>query len=192
MKSALDGGARVVGDRPPQVGRVALSSPAGLQDEQRRSAMSVRRLQDFLDSHHLKYVTIRHSLAYTAQEIAASAHISGKQLAKTVIVKLDGKPAMAVLPASDKVNFERLKEVAGANTVALAREQELQDLFPECEVGAMPPFGNLYGMEVWVAERLAEDEEIAFNAGDHTELIRMAYRDFARLVTPKVAQFSTK
>jgi Ala-tRNA(Pro) deacylase len=154
--------------------------------------MSVRQLQDFLDSHHLKYVTIRHSLAYTAQEIAASAHIPGKQLAKTVIVKLDGKPAMAVLPASDKVNFERLKEAAGANTVELAREQELQDLFPECEVGGMPPFGNLYGMEVWVAERLAEDEEIAFNAGDHTELIRMAYRDFARLVKPKVGQFSTK
>jgi Ala-tRNA(Pro) deacylase len=153
--------------------------------------MPVRRLQDFLDSHHLKYVTIRHSPAYTAQEIAASAHIPGKQLAKTVIMKLDGKPAMAVLPASDKVNFERLKEAAGANTVELAREQELQDLFPECEVGAMPPFGNLYGMEVWVAERLAEDEEIAFNAGDHTELIRMAYQDFARLVKPKVGQFSS-
>jgi Ala-tRNA(Pro) deacylase len=154
--------------------------------------MSVRRLQDFLDSHHLKYVTIRHSLAYTAQEIAASAHIPGKQLAKIVIVKLDGKAAMAVLPASDKVNFERLKEAAGANTVQLAREEELQDLFPECEVGAMPPFGNLYGMEVWVAERLAEDEEIAFNAGDHTELIRMAYRDFAGLVQPRVGEFSAQ
>ena len=154
--------------------------------------MPVSQLQAFLDSHHIKYITIRHSPAFTAQEIAASAHIPGKQLAKTVIVKLDGKPAMAVLPASDKVDFERLRETAGARTVELAREQEFQDRFPECEIGAMPPFGNLYGMEVWVAARLAEDEEIAFNAGDHTELIRMAYRDFAGLVQPRVGDFSAQ
>jgi Ala-tRNA(Pro) deacylase len=139
----------------------------------------------------VKYVTIRHSPAYTAQEIAASAHIPGKQLAKTVIIKLDGTLAMAVLPASDKVDLERLKAAAGARTVALANEQDFQDRFPECEVGAMPPFGQLYGLDVWVAARLAEDEEIAFNAGDHTELIRMAYRDFDRLVQPKVGQFSS-
>ena len=153
--------------------------------------MPARQLQTFLDSQHVKYVTIRHSPAFTAQEIAASAHIPGKQLAKTVIVKLDGRPAMAVLPASDRVDFERLKATAGARTVALASEQEFQDLFPECEVGAMPPFGNLYGLEVWVAARLAEDEEIAFNAGSHMELIRMAYRDFARLVQPRVGPFSS-
>jgi Ala-tRNA(Pro) deacylase len=153
--------------------------------------MPARALQTFLDSHQVKYVTIRHSPAFTAQEIAASAHIPGKQLAKTVMVKLDGKLAMAVLPASDKVDFERLKAAAGAHTVALANEQDFQDRFPECEVGAMPPFGNLYGLDVWVAARLAEDEEIAFNAGDHTELMRMAYRDFDRLVQPKVGQFSS-
>jgi Ala-tRNA(Pro) deacylase len=152
--------------------------------------MPARSLQTFLDSHQIKYVTIRHSPAYTAQEIAASAHISGKQLAKTVIVKLDGQLAMAVLPASDRVDVERLQAAAGARTVALATEQDFQDRFPECEVGAMPPFGPLYGLDVWVAARLAEDEEIAFNAGDHTELIRMAYRDFDRLVQPKVGQFS--
>jgi Ala-tRNA(Pro) deacylase len=112
-------------------------------------------------------------------------------LAKTVIVKLDGTLAMAVLPASDTVNFERLKAAAGARTVALANEQDFQGRFPECEVGAMPPFGNLYGLDVWVAARLAEDAEIAFNAGDHTELIRMAYRDFDHLVQPKVGQFSS-
>jgi Ala-tRNA(Pro) deacylase len=153
--------------------------------------MPVRSLQTFLDSHQVKYVTIRHSPAFTAQEIAASAHIPGKQLAKAVIVKLDGKLAMAVLPASDKIDFERLQAAAGARTVALAHEQDFQDQFPECEVGAMPPFGHLYGLDVWVAARLAEDEEIAFNAGDHTELIRMAYRDFVRLVQPKVGQFSS-
>jgi Ala-tRNA(Pro) deacylase len=153
--------------------------------------MPARSLQAFLDSHQVKYVTIRHSSAFTAQEIAASAHIPGKQLAKSVIVNLDGKLAMAVLPASDKVDFERLKAGARARTVALANEQDFQDRFPECEVGAMPPFGNLYGLDVWVAARLAEDEEIAFNAGDHTELIRMAYRDFDRLVQPKVRQFSS-
>jgi Ala-tRNA(Pro) deacylase len=153
--------------------------------------MPARALQTFLDSHQVKYVTIRHSPAFTAQEIAASAHIPGKQLAKTVIVNLDGNLAMAVLPASDTVDFERLKTSAGARTVALANEQDFQDRFPECEVGAMPPFGNLYGLDVWVAARLAEDEEIAFNAGDHTELIRMAYRDFERLVQPKVGSFSS-
>jgi Ala-tRNA(Pro) deacylase len=153
--------------------------------------MPARALQTFLDSHQVKYVTIRHSPAFTAQEIAASAHIPGKQLAKTVMVKLDDNLAMAVLPASDKVDFERLKAAAGAHTVALANEQDFQDRFPECEVGAMPPFGNLYGLDVWVAARLAEDEEIAFNAGDHTELMRMAYRDFDRLVQPKVGQFSS-
>ena len=153
--------------------------------------MLARALQTFLDSHQVKYVTIRHSPAFTAQEIAASAHIPGKQLAKTVIVKLDGNLAMAVLPASDTVDVERLQAAAGARTVALANEQDFQDRFPECEVGAMPPFGNLYGLDVWVAARLAEDEEIAFNAGDHTELIRMAYRDFDRLVQPKVGAFSS-
>jgi Ala-tRNA(Pro) deacylase len=153
--------------------------------------MPARALQTFLDSHQVKYVTIRHSPAFTAQEIAASAHIPGKQLAKTVIVKLDGNLAMAVLPASDTVDVERLQAAAGARTVALANEQDFQDRFPECEVGAMPPFGNLYGLDVWVAARLAEDEEIAFNAGDHTELIRMAYRDFDRLVQPKVGPFSS-
>ena len=120
---------------------------------------------------------------------AASAHIPGKQLAKPVMVTLDGTLAMAVLPASDRVDVERLKAAAGARTVALANEQDFQDRFPECEVGAMPPFGNLYGLEVWVAARLAAAEELAFNAGDHTELIRMAYRDFDRLVQPQVGQF---
>jgi len=152
--------------------------------------MPVKKLKDFLDNQKIKYVTITHSPTYTAQEIAASAHIPGKELAKTVIVKLDDKMAMAVLPASSKVVFDLLKKAAGANKAELASEKEFKDLFPECEVGAMPPFGNLYGMEVFVADSLAEDEEIAFNAGSHTELIRLAYKDFERVVKPKVAIFS--
>jgi Ala-tRNA(Pro) deacylase len=152
--------------------------------------MPVKKLKDFLDGNKVKYVTISHSPAYTAQQIAASAEVPGKELAKTVIVKIDGKMAMAVLPASYKVNFDQLKEAAGASSVVLASERDFEDTFPECDLGAMPPFGNLYGMEVFVAQSLAEDEEIAFNAGSHTELIRMSYKDFAALVKPKVLRFS--
>jgi Ala-tRNA(Pro) deacylase len=154
--------------------------------------MPVLRLQEFLDSQHIQYVLIRHSPAYTAQEIAASVHIPGKEVAKTVMVKIDGKLAMGVLPASSKLDFERLKEVASAHTVELASEPDFQARFPGCEVGAMPPFGNLYGMAVYVAASLADDEEIAFNAGTHTELIRLAYRDFARLVQPTVGKFEAQ
>ncbi|HXV78776.1 MAG TPA: YbaK/EbsC family protein [Candidatus Binatia bacterium] len=154
--------------------------------------MPVQKLKEFLDSHRVKYVTITHSLAYTAQEIAASAHVAGKELAKTVMVKIDGKMAMAVLPASYKVNFDLLKKTAGASKVELADEQEFKGMFPESEVGAMPPFGNLYGMEIFVDESLSQDDEIAFNAGSHTELIKLAYRDFERLATPKVGKFSAR
>lgn len=151
--------------------------------------MPVQALKQLLDEHHVKYVTINHSLAYTAQEIAASAHIPGKELAKTTIVKVDGKLAMAVLPASAMVHVRRLKEALGAKDVALAREEEFKDAFPGCETGAMPPFGNLYGMDVYVEQGLTEDKEIAFNAGSHTELVRMAYEDFANLAKPKVVRF---
>lgn len=154
--------------------------------------MPAKKVAQFLDSHKVKYVAIKHSAAYTAQEIAASAHIPGKELAKTVMVKIDGKMAMAVLPASYRVDFERLKGLAGARKVELASEQEFRDMFPESEVGAMPPFGNLYGMDVYVAKPLPEDEEIAFNAGSHTELIRLHYADFQRLVEPTVGDFAEK
>lgn len=151
--------------------------------------MPVKKLKEFLDSQNVKYVVISHSRAYTAQEIAAVARIPGKELAKTVMVKIDGQMAMAVLPASQRVNFAQLQAAAGAQQVELASEKEFRDLFPECDVGAMPPFGNLYGMAVFAAQSLAEDEEIAFNAGSHTELVRMAYKDFERLVKPKVLKF---
>lgn len=152
--------------------------------------MPARRLKEFLDSHNVKYVSITHSRAYTAQEVAASAHIRGKEFAKTVIVKLDGKMAMAVLPATRKVNLDALKQAAGAQKAEMATEQEFQYMFPECETGAMPPFGNLYGMEVYADTSLTEDEEIAFNAGSHIEALRMAYKDFERLVQPKIANIA--
>jgi len=152
--------------------------------------MPSEKLKSFLDENKIKYVSIKHSSAYTAQEIAAIAHIPGKDLAKTVIIKIDGKMAMAVLPASFKVSFENLKDTLGVKEVRLAYEQEFIDKFPDCEVGAMPPFGNIYGMDVFVAESLAEDEEIAFNACNHTELIKMSFSDFEKLVKPKRIKFS--
>ncbi|MGH8586320.1 MAG: aminoacyl-tRNA deacylase [Gammaproteobacteria bacterium] len=151
--------------------------------------MPVKKLKEFLDSHRVKYVNIVHSRAYTAQEIAASAHVPGRELAKAVMVKVDGRIAMAVLPALYQIDFERLRVAIGAGNVELASETEFQDRFPECELGAMPPFGNLYGMEVYAARRLSEDREIAFNAGSHTKLIKLAYADFERLVSPKVVDF---
>jgi|SRR5690554_3694161 len=152
--------------------------------------MPANQLKDFLDKNNIKYVSIKHSSAYTAQEIAAAAHIPGKELAKTVILKIDGRMVMAVLPASYKIDFELLKEVTGAARVRLADEHEFIDKFPGCEPGAMPPFGNLYGVDVYVAKSLTEDEEIAFNAGTHTELIKMNYKDFEKLVKPKILEFS--
>jgi len=154
--------------------------------------MPVQKLKRYLDDNQVRYVTITHSRAYTAQEVANSAHIAGKELAKTVMVKLGGKVAMVVLPAPDRVSMDRLRMITGEKDVAIATEREFEDIFPNCEVGAMPPFGNLWGVDVFVDQRLREDERIAFNAGNHTELVQMAYADFERLVQPTVAQFSTR
>ena len=154
--------------------------------------MPSKKLKEFLDVNKVKYVSIQHSSAYTAQEIAASAHIPGKDLAKTVIIKIDGKMAMAVLPASYKVSFENLKNALGGKDVRLAYEQEFVDKFPDCEVGAMPPFGNIYSMDVYVAEALAENEEIAFNACTHTELVKMRFNDFEKLVKPIRFKFAVQ
>lgn len=148
--------------------------------------MPNKALKDFLENHHVKYMSINHSPGYTAQEIAAAAHISGKQFAKTVIVKLGNQLAMVVLPANEHVNFAALKEAAGVSTADLARESDFKGKFPECEVGAMPPFGNLYDMPVFVSNHLGEYEQIIFNAGSHSELMKLAYRDFERLVHPKI------
>lgn len=150
--------------------------------------MHLSKLRDFLDSHKVKYLVISHSLAYTAQGVAALTHVSGKKLAKTVIVKVDDVLAMAVVPASFHVDMDRLRILTGAKIVELASEREFKDAFPDCETGAMPPFGNLYDMPVYADASLAENEEITFSAGTHRELVRMNWDDMARLVKPVVDQ----
>ncbi len=152
--------------------------------------MQLSKLREFLDSRHIKYLVISHSLAYTAQGIAALTHLSGKKLAKTVIVKIDGILAMAVVPAPDHVDLDRLRALTGARVVELATEREFKDAFPDCETGAMPPFGNLYDMCVYADQSLAEYEEITFTAGTHREVVRMNWDDMARLVNPMVADLT--
>ncbi|MEY4387510.1 MAG: hypothetical protein RLY20_2793 [Verrucomicrobiota bacterium] len=152
--------------------------------------MPVKTLKQFLDANRVKYVSIIHSAAYTAQEVAQSLHLPGRVMAKVVIVELDGKLAMAVLPATRKIVMQDLRDVTGCEGVKFASEAEFKNRFLDCEVGAMPPFGNLYGMEVFVSEELSRSREIAFNAGSHVEVIRMAYVDFERLVQPKVLAFT--
>lgn len=154
--------------------------------------MISKRLRDCLDNHNVKYTVISHSPAFTAQEIAATAHISGKEVAKTVIVNADAKRVMVVLPASHMIDFRLLREELGVSNVVLATETEFKGLFPECEVGAMPPFGTLFGLEVVASKSLQEDEEIAFNAGTHRELVRMTYADFERMVEPRILDFTVK
>lgn len=152
--------------------------------------MPLSKLRKFLDSHQIKYLVISHSLAYTAQGVAAVSHVSGRELAKTVIVTIDGILAMVVLPASLHVDMERLRTITGAQAVQLASEKEFQDAFPDCETGAMPPFGNLYGMPVYADATLAEYEEITFTAGTHRELVRMNWQDMLRLVCPTVHELA--
>lgn len=154
--------------------------------------MPIKKLREFLDEQNVKYVVISHSPAYTAQEIAASAHIPGKEIAKTVIIKVDGKMAMAVLPAPYKIDFELLQKALGAKNIELATEEEFKYLFPGCEIGAMPPFGNLYNMPTYAGETLGEQEEIAFNAGSHKELVKLSHKDYVRLVKPTIIRFSRK
>ena len=153
--------------------------------------MPVKQVKEFLDEHHVKYVSITHSKAYTAQEVAVSAHVPGGSMAKVVIVELDGAMAMAVLPANRKIILPDLHDVTGSDQVRFVPEDKFKNRFPGCEIGAMPPFGNLYGMDVFVADTLAQNREIAFNAGSHEEIIKLAYADFERLVNPTVMSFTT-
>lgn len=148
------------------------------------------KLKKFLDEKKVSYALLHHEKAYTAQEVAQAVHVSGKELAKTIIIDADGKYVMTVLPAPHKVNLKLLKDVLKAKEVRLAREEEVQQLFPDCELGAMPPLGVLYNMPVYVAQPLSEDQEITFNACTHTEAMRMSYSDFQELTNPTVADFS--
>lgn len=153
--------------------------------------MPLNKVKAFLDTHGIKYVSIRHSAAFTAAEVAASAHVAGRDFAKTVMVWIGGHLAMVVLPASRRIVLHDLREMLESPEARLATETEFRDEFPDCEVGAMPPFGNLYNLPVYVSSSLAAETEIAFNAGTHTEVIKMAYADFERLVQPSVVEFIT-
>lgn len=148
--------------------------------------MPAKILKKFLDEHGRKYVSIQHSLAFTAPEVAASTEVSGKNFAKTVIVKLDGRLAMVVLPANRKLALSELREMLMSDTVELATEAEFQARFPDCELGAMPPFGHLYGLPVYVAKSLADADEITFNAGTHREAIKMPFAEYVELANPTV------
>lgn len=162
------------------------------QYKPKKSSMPVKKLKAFLDEAKVKYITISHSSAFTSQEVAASAHVLGREFAKTVMIKIGGEMAMAVLPASYHIDFDMLREIFGTQNVSLATEPEFRDRFPDCELGAMPPFGNLYGMKVFVADSLTANSEIAFNAGTHTEIIRLSFADYKRLVSPRIFKFSWK
>lgn len=146
--------------------------------------MPVEQLKSYLDQENVHYVSINHSPAYTAQEIAKRTHIKGHQLAKTVIVTMDGNMAMIVLPASCRIRWDRFIKSMDTDFIELADEDEFQDRFPGCEVGAMPPFGNLFDMNVYVYDELAKNEEIVFSAGSHSEIIKMKFEDFQTLVEP--------
>jgi len=150
--------------------------------------MPIEKLTRYLDENEVKYVTIRHSEAFTASEIAQTAHVPGKELAKTVMVKIDGEMVMVVLPATERIDLELLRQTTGATDVEIAHEDEFEQLFPNCQTGAMPPFGNLWDMKTLVDQQLREDERIAFNAGTLTELIQLSYGDYERLVEPTVLQ----
>lgn len=152
--------------------------------------MPVERLKRFLDDHRVRYLSMRHSPAYTAQEVAAATHIPGKRLAKTVMVKLDGDLAMAVVPATHRVDLERLGQAIGRR-VALASENDYRGAFPGCEVGAMPPFGRLWNMEVFADRTLTEDDQIAFLAGTHQEVLILPFPAYQALAEPKILSFAT-
>jgi len=147
--------------------------------------MLAPRLKHYLDESHVKYRTIDHSVAYTAQQVAELAHIPGKKLAKPVMVKIDGKLAMIIEPASLKLNLKELEKLLDGKKVELARESEFKDKFEGCELGAMPPLGKPFGIETYLDDRLAGNENILFNGGTLRELVEMSFKDFETIAKAK-------
>ena len=150
-----------------------------------------RTLTEFLDKNKVGYEVIHHPEAFTAQELSAIEHIKGKQHAKVVMVKTNGAQLMTVLPADHRVDLEKLDKLTGKGT-ALASEADFKKLFPDCAVGTMPPFGHLYGVETYVDRSLTDNEMIVFEAGTHSDAVKMSYADFARLAQAKIADFAVK
>ena len=146
----------------------------------------LRKLREYLDHNKVPYEVLSHRQAFTAQEVAAAQHVSGREVAKVVMLRSGARYVMTVLPAPSRVDVDAARQALGTPDLVLASEQEFAGLFPQCEAGAMPPFGNLYDLPVYVDRSLTEDEDIVFNAGTHTQTVKMKYADFARLVQPKV------
>jgi Ala-tRNA(Pro) deacylase len=150
------------------------------------------RLENYLRENQVRFEEHHHPRAVSAQEVAASEHVPGRMLAKTVMVLADREMVMLALPATYQVDLEKAAAALGVDEARLAEEEEFADSFLDCEVGAMPPFGNLYGVPVYVEKTLAEDETIVFRSGTHTETMSVSYSDFERLVEPTVAQFALR
>jgi len=149
-----------------------------------------QRIRDYLDSQNVPYETLHHSQAFTAQEVAHSMHVSGKKCVKAVMAEGDNKTYLLVMPASHRLNFQELRAALKVSRLEMLVESELVELFPDCDWGAVPPFGNLYGIDVWVDKTVASTETILFCAGTHEDCIRMRYSDFAKLTRPFVGHFS--
>jgi Ala-tRNA(Pro) deacylase len=148
-----------------------------------------RSVEKFLGDQHVAYSVLHHRPAYTAQEGASIAHVPGRQWAKTVACFADERPILAVVPAPSLVDLDRLREIAGVQDIRLASEREFERLYPDCEIGAMPPLGPLYGQQVFIDRMLALGSEIVFDAGSHSDAVKMTYDDFARVVRPTVGDF---
>jgi len=149
-----------------------------------------QRIRDYLDSHVVAFEPLHHTQAFTGQEVAHSLHVSGKRLAKTLVLKGDGKLLMAVIPASHRLNLQEFRAAAEVSRLEMLSETELTKLFPDCELGAIPPFGALYGLQVWVDRTISDGEEVVFCAGTHEDCLRMKYCHFARLALPRLGRFS--
>jgi Ala-tRNA(Pro) deacylase len=154
--------------------------------------MPAQRLKQMLDQNNIKYISINHSPAYTARETAASTFIPRREFAKTIIVDLDGEKVMAVLSASRHVDVSALGDLAQAGEARLATEDEFRELFPDCELGAMPPFGSLYDMRVFVDEMVTEVDDLCFNAGTHEQILRMVCSEYLKLEQPVIGAFAIK
>lgn len=153
--------------------------------------MPVPTLKNYLDLKRIQYRAIKHRRTFSAERTAATAGIPASGYAKTVMVKINDELVMVVLPASEKLDMHRLKEVTRARKVELAREEDFKERFPDCEAGAMPPFGNLYGVPIFLTDQLPDDQEIVFKTGIHTELAKMPYQTYIGLVSPQAVKYTT-
>ncbi|HEY1406739.1 MAG TPA: YbaK/EbsC family protein [Spirochaetota bacterium] len=148
--------------------------------------MLSQKMLDYLRRNKIDYEIVDHPKSFSAQRTAQVSHFPGRMVAKPVILQVDGSLKMIVMPADENIDIMHLMEIFNTRNIHLAREKDFSDIFPECEIGGMPPMGNLYGMDVYVAQDLAKDDTIVFNGGDHRELIKMAYKDYERLVNPRI------